>query len=145
MPDDVIRFRSRLHAPTLGLLGLVVVACGLPSIYVFIRWGDLTYAVLAVYCFLTGAWILLAYSNRDRPVLEVGNAKVRCGSTFAVRRKSLPMDEIEAVDHRNGSLLLRMGKRVRVPLGEIPKEARGRAIETLKARAASPSPGSGIA
>lgn len=96
--------------------------------------GDIPLLILGTYLILAGAWIILAFLHRRRPVLEVVDGEIRFGSIFGFRRRSVPIDEVQEVDDRRGRLLLGSGREMRFPLGEIRRSERSRAIDCLRAR-----------
>lgn len=51
----------------------------------------------------------------------------------ANRRRAVPIDAVQEVDDRRGRLLLRSGRQMRFPLGEIRRSERSKAIDCPRA------------
>jgi hypothetical protein len=135
--EPAIRFMSRAPARTFGIAGLIVLGCAAYLLYAFFASGDPSDLFSVAYLSLGGAWMILVFLHRLRPVLEIAVDKIIYGSIFDFRRRLVPVDAVEAVGNvsrLSGRLPLRLrsGKVVRIPLRELGSEQRARAVEALR-------------
>jgi len=130
-------FMSRAPARTFGMGGLIVLGCAAFLLYSLFAHGGPSKLFWIAYFSLGGAWMILVFLHRSRPVLEIAGDEIIYGSIFYFRRKLVPLDTVEevgSVSRLSGKLPLRLrsGKVVRIPLRELGSEQRAQAIDALR-------------
>lgn len=121
------------------LAGLVAVGLSLSTLRFTITQGDASDIALGIYGLLVGLWLLLVFRNRNRPVLEIRGGEILYGSVFSFGRRSWRIDDVTkcaGVSRLTGILRLKLrdGSTARIPLREIRRSERARAVALIEER-----------
>ena len=122
-----------------GITGLIVLGLALSVLRSVIARGDWDDAAPVGALLLAGAWLLLGLRNRNRPVLEIREEEIEQGYILSPWRRSWRIDDVVEVRGPWAltgilRLKLRNGKTMRIPLREMRRSDRARAIALIRER-----------